>query len=192
MPMNRDGAPKRRGAASWRLLDTGRLAAAENMALDQVLLESKAKGLCPNTVRFLQFKSPAVLVGFSQCVEQEVRLDYCRERGIDVNRRATGGGAIYFDESQLGWELICDKSFLGAGIADENFFQMASQPVVNMLNGMGLDASFRPRNDIEVDGRKISGTGGTDEGDAFLFQGTLLVDFDVDTMLRALRVPVEK
>ena len=51
---------------------------------------------------------------------------------------------------------------------------------------------FRPRNDIEVRGRKISGTGGTESGDAFLFQGTMLVDFDVDTMLRALRIPVEK
>ena len=45
------------------------------------------------------------------------------------------------------------------------------------------------RNDIEIDGRKISGTGGTESGIAFMFQGTMLVDFDVETMLRALRIP---
>jgi lipoate-protein ligase A len=53
-------------------------------------------------------------------------------------------------------------------------------------------AYFRPRNDIEIQGRKISGTGGTELSGAVLFQGTLLVDFDVDEMLRALRIPTEK
>ena len=56
----------------------------------------------------------------------------------------------------------------------------------------GIKSDFRPRNDIEINGRKISGTGGTDSKTAFLFQGTMLVNFDVDTMLRALRIPVEK
>ena len=54
------------------------------------------------------------------------------------------------------------------------------------------EANFELKNDIEVNGRKISGTGGTFEGNAFLFQGTLLTDFDVDTMFRALRIPIEK
>jgi len=53
-------------------------------------------------------------------------------------------------------------------------------------------STFRPRNDIEINGRKISGTGGTESDGAFLFQGTMLTDFDVDTMLRSLRIPVEK
>jgi lipoate-protein ligase A len=57
---------------------------------------------------------------------------------------------------------------------------------------LGIRAHFRPRNDIEVNGRKISGTGGTELSGAVLFQGTLLVDFDADEMLRALRVPTEK
>src|SRR3989304_4011077 len=60
------------------------------------------------------------------------------------------------------------------------------------LRHLGLRAYFRPRNDIEVHGRKISGTGGTELSGAILFQGTILVDFDVDEMLRALRIPTEK
>ena len=60
------------------------------------------------------------------------------------------------------------------------------------LRHLGVRAYFRPRNDIEIQGRKISGTGGTELSGAVHFQGTLLVDFDVDEMLRALRIPTEK
>src|SRR3990170_1984073 len=60
------------------------------------------------------------------------------------------------------------------------------------LRHLGIRATFRPRNDIEIQGRKISGTGGTELSGAILFQGTLFVDFDVDEMLRALRIPTEK
>jgi lipoate-protein ligase A len=57
---------------------------------------------------------------------------------------------------------------------------------------LGLDAHFRPRNDIEVDGRKISGTGGTVIQGGAMFQGTVLVKNRIEVFLRALRVPVEK
>ncbi|MGI6332786.1 MAG: lipoate--protein ligase family protein [Zhaonellaceae bacterium] len=63
----------------WRVLDTGLLSAAENMALDEVLLISKAKGLSPNTLRFLRFK-PCVLLGYHQSLEQEVRVEYCAKK----------------------------------------------------------------------------------------------------------------
>lgn len=177
--------------STWRLLDTGRLSAAENMALDETLLEAKGPGI-PDTIRFLQFSPPAALVGYNQSIAQEVRVDYCRQAGIDINRRITGGGAILFDQSQLGWEIICDKSFFNAGIATESLFSLLCRPVCKTLRRLGLDASFRPRNDIEIEGRKISGTGGTEHNSAFFFQGTLLVDFDIETMLRALRIPIEK
>lgn len=176
----------------WRLLDTGRLSAAENMALDEVLLKVKNENHTPNTIRFLQFQPPAVLLGYHQSLEQEIRVDFCKNAGIDINRRITGGGAIYFDESQLGWEIICDKEFFKVNLADTHFFDVLSQPLISSLHELGIDASFRPRNDIEIDGRKISGTGGTEEGDVFLFQGTLLVDFDIVTMLKALRIPIAK
>jgi lipoate-protein ligase A len=60
------------------------------------------------------------------------------------------------------------------------------------LKKLGVDAEFRPKNDIEVNGRKISGTGGTERVDSFMYQGTLLIDFDIDLMLRSLRIPIEK
>ncbi len=175
----------------WRLLDTGYLSAAENMALDAVLLEARAKGLIPNTIRFLSFDPAAVLVGYHQNVDQEVRLAYVEKRGIQVNRRLTGGGAIFFDKDSLGWEIVASKESVPSRDR-EALFRAMSIGVVRALNALGIPAEFRPKNDIEVNGRKISGTGGTENGTAFLFQGTLLVDFDVETMVRALRIPVEK
>jgi lipoate-protein ligase A len=177
---------------TWRLLDTPPMTAAENMALDDTLLELKGRGGNPNTIRFLQFSPRTVLVGFHQSIQEEVRSDYCRTQRIDVNRRITGGGAIFFDESQLGWEIICNKSFFHVVAPDYRLFKTLCDPVITALDVLGLEATFRPRNDIEINGRKISGTGGTDSDGAFLFQGTMLTDFDVDTMVRSLRIPVEK
>ena len=177
---------------NWRLLDMGRRNASYNMALDEVLLEVRSKNISPNTIRFLQFSPPAALLGYHQSLKQEIRVDFCKESGIDINRRITGGGALFFDETQIGWEIVCDKGFFGSNVANTKLFERLSQPLIIALKKLGINAEFRPRNDIEVRGRKISGTGGASDGNAFLFQGTLLVDFDVETMFRALRVPIEK
>ncbi len=179
----------------WRLLDTGVLTGAQNMALDDVILECKSEGKTPNTFRFLQFNPSAALVGYHQSIEQEIRLDYVSRNNIDINRRITGGGAILFTPTCLGWEVFADKST--PGIDDlrydlERLARKVCSGAVRALNALGVDANFRPKNDIEIEGRKISGTGGTERGAAFLYQGTLLIDFDVELMLKTLRIPVEK
>jgi lipoate-protein ligase A len=176
----------------WRLVDTGYRSAAENMALDDVILDCRGKDLVPNTIRFLQFDPAAVLVGHHQSIEQEVRVPYCHRHGIDINRRLTGGGAIYFDKTSLGWEIIASKNDLGVDRPSTEVFEWMCQGTIAALRMLGIPAIFRPKNDIEVNGRKISGTGGTEREGAFLFQGTLLIDFDVDTMLRALKIPIMK
>ena len=173
----------------WRLIDTGVRPASENMALDRVLLESCQAG-APNTLRFLRFE-PSALIGFHQSVSQELDLDYCRREGIAVSRRITGGGALYCDEGQIGWELFVDRRTF----ATADMFAIAREVcgiAVQGLRSLGVDAAFRPRNDIEVHGRKIGGTGGVFDGNALLYQGTVLIDFDVERMLRVLRIPQEK
>ncbi|MHC4252378.1 MAG: lipoyl protein ligase domain-containing protein [Planctomycetota bacterium] len=178
--------------AEWRLLDTGVLSAAENVALDEAVLKSRAEGASPDTVRFLQYSPPAVLIGYHQSPSQEIRLDYCRERSIDLGRRITGGGAILFDTGQLGWEVIAARGTGGLPTHHAGLYPKLCGAVAKALRGLGVAAEFRPRNDIEIEGRKISGTGGVEEGGAFLFQGTLLVDFDLEAMVKALRIPVQK
>ncbi len=174
----------------WRVVDTGVRSASENIALERAMLAGHSQGRIPHTLRFLRF-TPCALVGYHQGIEQELRLDYCRARGIEVQRRVTGGGAIYFDEGQLGWELYLDRSVLGVRDMD-GIARRICEAAAGAVGALGVDARFRPRNDIEVDGRKISGTGGVFEGDSFLYQGTLLVRFDIERMLRVLRIPTEK
>lgn len=176
----------------WRLLDTGVRSAAENMALDETLLELKAEGKIPPTLRFLQFLKPTVLVGHHQSVEEEVRLPYCQDQGIEINRRLTGGGALYWGKKELGWEIVIDKKNPKIPSTIEGLYRIMGEAVASGLQRLGVRACFRPKNDIEIQGRKISGTGGTEFSGAVLFQGSLLVDFDVDEMLRALRIPTEK
>jgi len=177
---------------TWRLLDTGSLPAADNMALDKIILSARSSGLIPNTVRYLQFSPHCVLVGYHQAVELEVEEEYCREHHIEINRRITGGGNLYWDEGQLGWEIFALKDTPGIPKHLEEMYRLMCESVVAGLKRLGVTARFRPANDIEVDGRKISGTGGTEIGNAFLYQGTLLTDFDVDTMLGCLKLPIKK
>jgi len=162
------------------------------MALDKIILEEVAALRSPPTLRFLQFKPASALVGYHQDVDLEIRTDYCRSHGIDINRRLTGGGSILFQESALGWELFGirgEKPFCGSF---ETILNEICSIAAGGISRLGVKACFRPRNDIEVDGRKISGTGGVTISNAYMFQGTLLVTNEIELFLRALRVPVEK
>jgi lipoate-protein ligase A len=174
----------------WRVIDTGLRSAAQNIALNRALLEARQADEVPSTLRFLRFM-PSALLGYHQSAEQEFNLDYCKANDIAVQRRITGGGAIYFDESQIGWELYLHKRDLGTSEM-QAISRRICHAAATAISALGVDARYRPRNDIEVDGRKISGTGGAFDGDALLFQGTLLVDFDIAKMLRVLRIPAEK
>ena len=175
---------------TWRVIDTGLRRAAENIALNRALLEARQADEAPSTLRFLRF-TPSALLGFHQSAEQELNLEYCREQSVAIQRRLTGGGAIYFDDSQLGWELYLHRQDLGC--ADmQTITRRICEAAARGIQALGVDAKFRPRNDIEVDGRKISGTGGAFDGDALMYQGTLLIQFDVEKMLRVLRIPAEK
>lgn len=178
--------------AAWRLLDTGERGAAENMTLDAVLLDGRMRGLIPSTLHYLQFSPPSALVGYHQSVEQEIHLNHCRKRGIEVNRRLTGGGAIYLDGAQLGWGLICRRDELRVGGSLSEITAEICRGVVAGIRRLGVEAQFRPRNDIEVRGRKLSGTGGVFQGNILLYQGTLLMDLDLEAMGNALMISAQK
>lgn len=177
-------------AASFRVIDTGVREGRRQIAFDQALIDAHRAGAIPDTVRFLRFP-PTALVGRHQALAREVNLDHCRAHGIGVARRITGGGAIYFDEGQLGWELVLHRTTLGIGSLAE-LTRSICEAAAAGLSRLGIEARYRPRNDIEVDGRKLSGTGGFFEGDTLFFQGTVLVDMNPAEMLAALNVPQAK
>ena len=172
-----------------RVIDTGIRTGRENVAFDQALIESHAAARIPDTVRFLRFR-PCALVGLHQILSHEVRLEYCARHGIEIGRRITGGGGLYLDEGQIGWELVLERRTLGADLAAAA--ARICTAAAAGLKRLGVPAEFRPRNDIEAGGRKLSGTGGVFDGETLFFQGTLLIDFDPARMIEALRIPVAK
>jgi lipoate-protein ligase A len=171
------------------VIDTGMRTGRENVAFDQALIEAHNAGRVPETIRFLRFR-PAALVGLHQILSHEVRLEYCARHGIEVGRRITGGGGLYLDEGQVCWELALERGRLAGDLA--SIAARICAAAAAGLRRLGVEAEFRPRNDIEVRGRKLCGTGGVTDGRTLFSQGTLLADFDPGRMIEALRVPVEK
>jgi lipoate-protein ligase A len=174
----------------FRVIDTGLRDGRANIAFDQALIDAHKAGDIPDTIRFLRFP-PTALIGRHQALSREVRMAHCRENRIGVGRRITGGGAIYFDEGQLGWELVFARSTLGITNLGE-LTKAICEAAAAGISRLGVAARFRPRNDIEVDGRKLCGTGGFFDGDTLFYQGTLLIDMNPADMVAALKVPAEK
>jgi lipoate---protein ligase len=177
-------------AAKFRVIDTGLREGRANLAFDAALIEARRAALIPDTIRFLAF-TPTALVGRHQAISREVKLEHCRAHGIGLARRITGGGAIYFDANQLGWELVFDRRNLALGTLAE-VTRAICTAAASGLQRVGVPAAFRPRNDIEVEGRKLCGTGGFFDGDIVFYQGTLLIDCDLQALVSALNVPAPK
>ena len=176
--------------SAFRIIDTGVREGRANIAFDPALIELRQQDRLPDTIRFMRFP-PTALIGRHQDLSREINLDYCAEDGIGVVRRVTGGGAIYLDEGQLGWELVFHRASLGIPNLPDLAAAICNAAAAG-LRKLGVKAKFRPRNDIEVDGRKISGTGGFFDGDILIYQGTVLIDMNAAQMVRALNIPEAK
>jgi len=177
-------------SAALRVVDAGLREGRFNIALDQAMIEAHQAGLIPDSIRFIHFP-PTALVGRHQELGTELDLGYCRAHGIGVGRRITGGGAIYLDEGQLGWALVFGRRTLGNAALGE-VARLVCEAAAAGLGRLGIDVRYRPRNDLEVGGRKLGGTGGFYDGDTLIYQGTVLVDLNPADMLGALRVPRAK
>ena len=174
----------------FRVIETSLRAGRANIAFDRALIEARQDGKIPDTVRFLRFK-PSALIGVHQYLSHEIKIDYCRAHGIELGRRITGGGSLYLDEGQIGWELVFNRATFGPLDLAEVTRRICEAAALG-LNKLGVPARYRPRNDLEVDGRKISGTGGFFDGNVIFYQGTLLIDFDPGKLAACLNIPVEK
>ncbi len=163
------------------------------LATEEVITISVGEKKAPPTARICIFDPPAVLVGYSQDVYEEVNVDEAKKLGFDINRRPTGGGAIVMiRENTPGWELWLPRDYPGLPATIEGLYEYLSNVVIEALKRLGIDARFRPKNDIDVNGRKISGTGLYTYGNGLMFCGTILLDLDVLTMPRVLKIPIEK
>ncbi len=178
---------------AWRLLLDDEVEAGFGLAADETLARRVGCGESPPTLRLYSYRSHCALVGRFQNVEQELHLDFCREHGIAVNRRPTGGGAIIMGADQLGVALTVPGRDRHAYGGARQLMERFSSGLRQALEGLGIDAAFRRKNDLEIEGRKIAGLGiYRDRSGGLLFHASLLVDLDVALMLQVLRIPFEK
>ncbi len=175
----------------FRVIDTGVRDGRLQIAFDQAMIELHRDGIVPDTIRFLRFE-PSALVGRHQALRQELKIDYCRANGVGLVRRITGGGAIYLDPGQLGWELVLSRKRLPMPTLADYTRAICEAAAYGLSRAFGVEARFRPRNDIEVGGQKLCGTGGFFDGDTLFYQGTVLIDADPARIMACLNVPEAK
>lgn len=172
-----------------RIVDSGLRDARLNLSITEALRRGRAAGTTADTLRFQHFP-PSAIIGRHQLLHREVDLDWVAANGVQTARRMTGGGAIVMGPGLLGWELVLARAAVPRAMDDTA--ALLCEAVAAGLARFGLPAAYRPRNDIEVEGRKVSGTGGYFDGAVLVFQGTVLVELDIAFMTSALRLPVRK
>jgi len=178
----------------WRLLkETERpLTTAEGLSIDDTLSQSVDRLNSPPILHLYKFV-PSAIVGRYQDIEAALRLQRLEELKMEYNRRSTGGGTVIMGPTvlALGFGINVDHKGLGAGI--RGVFQVMSQALIRGLGHLGIQAVFRPKNDLEVLGRKIAGlSAAMDSKKGILFHTSLLVDFDLNLLSEVMNTPLIK
>jgi len=179
---------------TWRYIQERDVSASYGLAVDEFLMNSidaKSNEL-PAALRLYNYKNYSALAGRFQDINAEIDIESCNNHGFDYGRRLTGGGAIIMGEDQLGICLATSSRTFEWGHIRE-LYTLFSRPIINTLQAYGINAQFRSKNDLEVNGRKIAGLGVyvSPEG-TIQFHISLLVDLDISQMLSLLQIPVQK
>ena len=175
---------------AWRVVDLGSMSPALSAAVDEAILTFRSKGLVENTLSFYVRDRPTVSLGYFEKASECIDLKLCHELGVDVVRRLSGGSAIYTDAGQIIYTVTIE-----AGLVPENpkeSYPLICGGVVNALRDLGIDAQHKPLNDVVVNGRKISGSAQTRRAGVVLQHGTVIVDSDLETMMRVVCQRPEK
>jgi len=174
----------------WRLLEIEvPYRPAMNLAIEEAVFIEKAKRKAMPTVRFWRNKR-AIVVGYSQSVAAEVNLKVCAERGIEVVRRFSGGGAVYQDLGNLNYSITIDADHPHIKSLDiAQSYQSFCSGVLDALTTFGVEPVFVPPSDILVRQRKISGNAQSRKKGVVLHHGTLLVNSDLALLAEALDAP---
>ncbi len=190
--MRRESAWLGADGGPWRLLADDGAGAADGLALDEALMARYARGLpsAPPTLRLYTYRTHCALIGRYQNLEAEVDLAACDRTGTQLSRRPTGGGAIIMGAGQLGVALTATAP---ADRRPREITEALAGGLITGLASLGIDAAFKGKNDLEVNGRKVAGLGlYLDEAGALLFHASVLADLDIAFMLQVLRIPAAK
>ena len=178
----------------WRLFRNleAPVSTARGLAMDDTLPCAVGLHHSPPILHLYNF-IPSAIVGKYQDMAAALRLDRCKARGIEYNRRSTGGGTVIMGPEivSLGLGINVDYPGLKKGVG--GVFESLSIVLINALAKLGIEAYFQPKNDLEVSGKKIAGlSAAAEENNTLLFHTSLLVNFDVELMTDIMNTPVVK
>lgn len=156
-----------------------------NLAIEEYVL----KNMDVDKDSFLLFyiNEPSIIIGKNQNTIEEINTEYVDANGIHVVRRLSGGGAVYHDLGNLNYSFITKDD----GESFRNFKKF-TQPVIKALNEMGVKAELLGRNDILVEGRKVSGNAQFATLGRMFTHGTLMFNTEIERVVSALRVRKDK
>ena len=148
--------------------------------------EYAARIIGEDDIFFMWQVEPTVIFGRNQLIASEVNVDYCREHGIAFYRRRSGGGCVYADQDNIMFSYITRSDEV------QTTFTAYTSAVAAMLRGLGLNASASDRNDVLIDGRKVSGNAFYHIPGRSIVHGTMLFDTNMEHMLNAITPSREK
>lgn len=173
-----------------RLLNTGYSTGYWNMACDEAMLEYVQETGTP-VLRLYGWRPSCVSLGYFQSLEKQVDEKACRDAGVDIVRRITGGGTVYHKD-ELTYTIILpeDSPHVSEDILET--YRTLTRPLISALKKIGVRASFTPLNDLTAGDKKISGNAQTRRKHCVLQHGTILLDVDAREMFSLLKVESEK
>lgn len=195
----------------WRLVNTGSLDGAMNMAVDEAILNAHTEGNVPPTIRFYAWNIPTLSIGYFQRVEREVDLHRVREQGVGFVRRATGGRAVLHDR-ELTYSIIVSETYPGIPQTVTESYRLFSQGLLEGFRALGLEADLVSLDkesskekaesaacfdspswyELVVEGRKVAGSAQTRQRGTILQHGSILLDMDVDMLFSLLKFRSER
>jgi len=170
---------------TWRLLELEFPDASANLALEEALARQIGERVSPQTLRLWRNRKAAV-IGENQSVKLELQLDACRELGVEVVRRFTGGGAVYHDLGNLNYSICVPRPYPSDLEFQQKTIRDALGCAGQCLRILGIESSQVPINTFVVDGRKISGGAGAIRWGSVFYHGSILVSTDLPTVWKVL------
>ena len=170
----------------WRFIEQETYSADINMAIDHAIYEGVGSGREKPTIRFYKWIPSSVSLGAYQNTT-EINLNACKKYNVGVVRRMTGGGSVFHDNADFTYSIAAPLRIFDNSI--ENAYKQICSWVINALNEFGIKANLENKNDIFVDGKKISGNAAKALDKGVYFQhGTLVYDIDFEVMSSVLNI----
>lgn len=156
-----------------------------NLAIEEYVL--KKMDIEKDDYLLFYINQPSIIIGKNQNTVEEINTDYVEENGILVVRRLSGGGAVYHDLNNLNFSFLTKDD----GNSFSNYKKF-TQPVVDALAKLGVNAELSGRNDILAEGKKVSGNAQYSTRGRMFSHGTLMFNLDIDAVVNSLRVKQDK